>query len=183
VPFGEYVPFGPLLSWVDKAVATIGEFGRGRERVVFDGPVDSSGEHARYSVLICYEGIFPALTRSFVAAGAELLLNISNDAWYGRTSAPYQHMAMAAVRAVENRVPLVRSTNSGISAVVDRSGRIRAQTSLFEEVAFTEVVDIGRGGSLYAVVGDAFVILCLVLLVVLALLRRLNGAPNVRNAH
>ena len=115
----------------------------------------------RFAALICYEGIFPGLTRRFVAAGARLLVNISNDAWYGRTSAPYQHLAMAAVRAVENRVPLVRATHTGISAVVDPVGRIRSRTPLFEEAVFVDTVHIKEPGSVYLAVGDVFVYACL----------------------
>jgi len=169
VPFGEYVPFGFLLSWVDRAVEVVGDFGAGEEYVVFDGP-------ARFSGLICYEGIFPALTRAFVAGGAELLVNVSNDAWYGRSSAPYQHLAMASVRAVENRVPLVRATNTGISAVIDRTGRIRATTALFEETWFVETVDAGYAGSIYTALGDWFVYSILAVLGLLVAVRFRNGS-------
>src|SRR5207247_2622711 len=85
-------------------------------------------------VLICYEDVVPALTRRFVAGGADFLVNVTNDAWFGRTSAPYQHLAQATLRAVENRVPLVRVANTGISAVVEPDGRIRWQGPLGETV-------------------------------------------------
>ena len=81
---------------------------------------------------ICYEAIFPALVRRFAAGGAELLVNVTNDAWYGTTSAPHQHLAMAAFRAIENRRYLVRAANTGITAVVDPRGRVIAATRLFE---------------------------------------------------
>lgn len=176
VPFGEYVPFGFVLAWVDKAVELVGDFGRGEEYVVFDGPAGDDGKVAHFSGLICYEGIFPGLTREFVAAGAELLLNVSNDAWYGRTSAPYQHLAMASVRAVENRVPVVRSTNTGISAVIDRTGRIRRATPLFEEAWFVEPVDVGYAGSIYAKFGNWFVFSALAVFALLVLVRVRNGS-------
>ena len=153
-----------------------GEFGRGQEHAVFDGPAGVDGSPTRFSGLICYEGIFPALTREFVKSGAGLLLNISNDAWYGRTSAPYQHLAMVSVRAVENRVPLVRSTNTGISAVIDRTGRIRAATPLFEEAWFSEPVDVGYAGSIYTEYGNWFICLSFAALFFLVAVRIRNGS-------
>ncbi len=183
VPFGEYVPFGGLFGWVDQIVDGVGAFGRGAGPVVFEGP-DVTGPEgtapARFAPLICYEGIFPDLTRRFVERGAELLVNISNDAWYGRTSAPYQHLAMAAVRAVENRVPLVRATNTGISAVVDATGRVRRQTALFEEAVLVDTVALARHGSVYRTVGDVFVYFCLAATLGLIALRLRLGAVLIR---
>jgi apolipoprotein N-acyltransferase len=182
VPFGEYVPFGALLSWVHKAVEAVGEFGRGAAPVVFKGPsVRGPGGERSIGLgpLICYEGIFPDFVRGFVRAGADVLVNISNDAWYGRTSAPYQHLMMSAMRAIENRVPLVRSTNTGISAVVDPIGRIRSQTALFEEAFFVESVAIVDGGSVYTRIGDVFVYLSIAGMLVLAYLRYRLGAVRL----
>ena len=183
VPFGEYIPFGFLTSWVGTAVETVGQFGRGVAPVVFDGPPMGAGDRARpvgVGPLICYEGIFPDLTRRFVADGADVLVNISNDAWYGRTSAPYQHLAMAAVRAIENRVPLVRATNTGISALVDPSGRIRARTALFETAVFVDSVGVGGGGSLYTRIGDVLVYAMIGAIAVLAYLRIRLGSVLIR---
>jgi apolipoprotein N-acyltransferase len=185
VPFGEYVPFAGMFGWVRAAVETVGEFGRGTAELVLDGPavVDGEGPEprpVRLGPLICYEGIFPDLVRRFVAAGADVLVNISNDAWYGRTSAPYQHLAMAAVRAVENRVPLVRSTNTGISAVVDPTGRIHDRTPLFEEAAVVVNVDLVEGGSLYTRIGDAFVYACIAGTLLLLYIRYRLGSVLIR---
>src|SRR5207245_9675459 len=88
-------------------------------------PIASRLPAAPSGFLFCYDGVFPALTRRFVDGGADFLVNITNDAWYGRTSAPYQHLAQVTFRAIENRVPLVRSANTGISAFIDPDGRIR----------------------------------------------------------
>ena len=96
-------------------------------------------------MLICYEGVFPDLARRFVHNGARLLINVTNDAWFGETSAPYQHLAMAAMRAVENRVPLVRSANTGISAIVNIDGQIQAQTSLLETTFIAEQLAWPKG--------------------------------------
>ena len=179
VPFGEYVPFGPLLSWVDKAVEGVGDFGFGRDFVVFEGPevgrADGTASPLRSSALICYEGIFPGLTRRFVVDGSELLVNVSNDAWYGRTAAPYQLLGMIATRAVENRVPLIRATNTGISAVVAADGSVRSETPLFEPAVFVEEVALVQGASLYAMTGDLFVYALVALLALLGAIRIRQG--------
>ena len=139
-PFGEYIPFqDSVLFFLDKLVEGIGDFAPGTTPTVFSLPLKSQpalhpndktgGVEAfeTFGVLVCYEGVFPDLVRRFVHNGAQLLINVTNDAWFGETSAPYQHLAMEAMRAVENRVPLVRSANTGISAIVHIDGRIQAQ--------------------------------------------------------
>lgn len=156
VPFGEYIPFHFLLFFLDKLVVGIGDFAAGTEQTVFSLP------QAQFSVLICYEGIFPSLTRGFVSRGAELLVNITNDAWFGRTSAPYQHLVMEAMRAVENRVPVVRAANTGFSAVVDIDGHIRQRTNLYETTLLVEDLSWPQVTSFYATYGDVFVWLCIV---------------------
>jgi len=115
---------------------------------------------ARFATLICYEGIFPTLTRSFAAEGADFLVNISNDAWYGDTSAPHQHLAMAAMRTIENRLPMVRSTNTGISAFITDEGRIGPVTPLFHEDMVVETVLVRDVWSFYRAYGDVFLHLC-----------------------
>ena len=154
VPFGEYVPFHSLLFFLDKLVVGIGDFAAGSTTTVFTLP------QAKFGVLICYEGIFPALTRRFVSQGADLLVNITNDAWFGRTSAPYQHLVMEAVRAIENRVPLVRAANTGFSAVVDIDGRITSRTNLYETAFIVEDLAWPQVSSFYAHYGDVFVWFC-----------------------
>ncbi|MFQ5352504.1 MAG: apolipoprotein N-acyltransferase [Candidatus Binatia bacterium] len=165
VPFGEYVPFGGLFGLVDKTVETVGTFGRGSKRLLFVGPRLEFGgtrgvDAVRFASLVCYEAIFPAFTRRFVADGADFLVNISNDAWYGVSSAPYQHLAMAAFRAVENRVPLLRATNTGISAVIDSSGRVGFDTDLFVQSVVVTDIRMSPSRSVYLVVGDLFAWLC-----------------------
>lgn len=155
-PFGEYIPFHSILFFLDKLVVGIGDFAAGTEQTVFSLP------QARFSVLICYEGIFPSLARGFVGRGAELLVNITNDAWFGRSSAPYQHLMMEAMRAVENRVPLVRAANTGFSAVVDLDGRVRSRTNLYETTLIVEDLSWPRVSSFYAMHGDVFAWLCVV---------------------
>jgi apolipoprotein N-acyltransferase len=154
VPFGEYVPFHWLLFFLDKLVVGIGDFEAGTQTTVFELP------SVKFGVLICYEGIFPALTRRFVAQGAELLVNITNDAWFGRTSAPYQHLVMESVRAIENRVPLVRAANTGFSAVVGIDGSLQQRTNLYETDILVADISWPQVTSFYATYGDVFVWLC-----------------------
>jgi apolipoprotein N-acyltransferase len=165
VPFGEYVPLQPLLTlggrYAARLVRAVGEFTPGSEHVV--GRVDGHG----VSVFICYEAIFPDLVRQFSARGAQLLVNVTNDAWYGRTSAPYQHFAMAAFRAVENGSWLVRAANTGITAVVDPRGRVVEATPLFERRLVVRDVPLSGGGTFYSRHGDVFGWACLGLSAVL----------------
>jgi apolipoprotein N-acyltransferase len=170
VPFGEYVPLAHLLFFVHKIVEGIGEFRAGTEPVVFTTP------RGNFGTLICYEGIFPGLTRRFVAGGADFLVNVTNDAWFGRTSAPYQHLAMVSVRAIENRVPIVRVANTGFSAMVDADGRIRWRTNLFESAWRVDTVRWTGVSTLYSQIGDVFVYGCMLMLVLVALL--VMGRPR-----
>ena len=155
VPFGEYVPLAALLPFVNKLVAGIGDFTPGKNAL----PLETAG--GKIGVLVCFEGIFPEVARSYVQAGAGILVNITNDAWFGKSSAPYQHLSMTVFRAVENRVPLVRAANTGISAVIDSKGHIRGMTRLFEEATLGGQVRRGEGGSFYSRHGDLFALLCL----------------------
>jgi apolipoprotein N-acyltransferase len=162
VPFGEYVPLKSLFFFVDKVVEGVGDFRAGEEPVVFH-----TGR-GNFGTLICYEGIFPGLTRRFVAGGADFLVNVTNDAWFGRTSAPYQHLAMASLRAIENRVPLVRVANTGFSAMVELDGTIRWRTGLFEQDWRVDTVSWVGISTLYERFGDWFPYGCLVWLVLVA---------------
>jgi len=167
VPFGEYVPLQPLLTLggrvTAKLVEEVSDFTPGTEHTL--GQVDG---HA-VGTFICYEAIFPDTVREFAREGAELLVNITNDGWYGGTSAPYQHMAMASFRAVENGKYLVRAANTGITAVVDPRGRIVEQTALFEPAVVVRDIPIVSGQTFYARHGDVFGWTCFALTVALGL--------------
>jgi apolipoprotein N-acyltransferase len=125
-------------------------------------PVDLAPGDARRltaGVAICYELLFPDVMRRFVRGGAELLFAITNDAWYGRTGAPYQFLAITALRSAETRVWTARAANTGVSAIIDAGGRVRARTRIFERDLL--VADVPRrpaplGGSFYARHGDVF---------------------------
>lgn len=155
VPFGEYVPLASLLPFVNKLVAGIGDFSPGKAAL----PLDT--EAGKIGVLVCFEGIFPEVARAYVRGGAGMLVNITNDAWFGRSSAPYQHLSMTVFRAVENRVPLVRAANTGISSVIDSKGHIRGMTPLFEEATLSAEVRQGSGSTFYNRHGDLFALLTL----------------------
>jgi apolipoprotein N-acyltransferase len=156
VPFGEFVPFRKLLFFVEKMVEMIGDFGRGKEATLFEVAGHKAG------VSICYELIFPDLIRQSVKNGAHFLVNITNDAWFGKSPASYQHMSMGALRAVENRVPIVRAANTGVSGTIDANGALRDETRLFvETVKITQITPRQRGITFYTAYGDVFSWLCL----------------------
>ncbi len=162
VPFGEYVPLGKFLPFVNKLVAGIGDYSPGEINPL---PI---GEH-KLGVLICYEVIFPELARESVRQGSDLLVNITNDAWFGQSSAPWQHLAMARFRAIENRVWLARAANTGISAFIAPSGTVVKQTGLFTTAFLSAEPGLGARPRLYLHMGDlipgTFLLICLLWLV------------------
>ncbi|GAB4534783.1 MAG: apolipoprotein N-acyltransferase [Thermodesulfovibrionia bacterium] len=164
VPYGEYVPMRSLFPFIDKLVVAIGDFVKGKEYVVMKTPFADIGN------LICYEIIFPGLVRKFVNNGANLLVTITNDAWFGRTSAPYQHFSMAIFRAVENRTPVIRSANTGISGFIDARGRIIKKGGIFkEEVLSIDVSTHVSKKTFYTRYGDLFAFSCIIVTVMLML--------------
>ena len=125
VPFGEYVPFSEKFSVLHNLVlGELGEFTAGQEFKIFKLTTSDLRLTTNFATLICYEDIFPEISREFVKNGAQFLVVITNDAWYGKTSAPYQHAACSVFRAIENRVPVVRCSNTGLSCFIDSRGRI-----------------------------------------------------------
>jgi len=157
VPFGEYMPLSWLLPLGPGIAAREADYSPGTQMKVMQ--MDSG---PRFSVLICYEAIFPELSRAALNNGADLLINITNDGWFGATAAPYQHFAMARVRSVENRVWLVRCANTGISAVFDPAGRVVSEIPLEKEGAVTvRIPGKVAAGSLYSHLGDVFALSCL----------------------
>ncbi len=122
VPYGEYIPFEKQFPMLRDRIVT-GDFIAGKELTVFGHPA------GRFSVLICFEDIFPDLARRFVGEGAQMLVNITNDAWFHKSAAPLQHAQASVFRAVENHVPVVRAANTGLSCVIDANGRILGTVS------------------------------------------------------
>ena len=160
VPFGEYVPLKKsLLFFVDKIVQASEDFQAGSKNTLMMVRIRQGNEVA-IGAVICYEIIFPGLVRGFVNSGATIMANITNDAWFGRTSAPYQHFSMAVFRAVENRVPIARAANSGISGFIDSTGRILATSNIFTEACLTRSLTPSATRTFYTRYGDVFAYLC-----------------------
>jgi apolipoprotein N-acyltransferase len=157
VPFGEYVPWGEYLPFLGKLVEQVGDFKAG-----VPGKTLPWRNH-HIGVLICYELMFPTLARTQVNNKADLLINITNDAWYGDTAAPFQHFSIAVFRAVENRRSLIRAANTGISGFIDPAGRIIAPTPLFVEAIAVQSVPVIREKTFYTRHGDLFAQICLAL--------------------
>jgi len=157
VPFGEYIPLKNILGFLDKLVVGIGDFVPGPGISVMTGP---SG---RFGVVICFEVIFPDLVRQFVDQGANYMVTITNDAWFDRSSAPYQHFAMVVFRAVENRVAFARAANTGISGFIDADGQILSQTDIFVEGALRGEVRTNGPRTFYTAYGDLFAYGCVIL--------------------
>ena len=160
VPFGEYVPLqsvfffaGPIIG----AVADFSSFTPGTVPVLL--PV---GDHLA-STAICYEVIYPDLIRRFVQDGSELLTTITNDAWYGATSAAYQHWDQASMRAIEEGRYLARAANTGISGFVDPYGRVLAKTPLFRQATVVQEVRFITDRTIYSRIGDLVAWVSLVL--------------------
>ncbi|MBI2524976.1 MAG: apolipoprotein N-acyltransferase [Candidatus Rokubacteria bacterium] len=155
VPFGERDPLLGAAGLVRPWAEFISELAAGDVRTVFSLP------GAAFGTAICYEGIFPELVREFVAGGAGFMVNISNDAWFGRTSGPWQHLAMLPLRAVENRVAIARAANTGISAFVDPTGRVIRTLPLFERGLLEGALPVRTRITVYTRFGDWFAYACL----------------------
>ncbi len=158
VPFGEYVPLKRLLFFAKRLVVSAGDFAPGKNVAPIGPP------HLSVGVLICYESIFPELARAHVKKGAQILANLTNDAWFGMTSAPYQHFSMAVFRAVENRRPLVRAANTGFSGFISEKGEVMERGDLFgEEVLLARLPLENSTFTVYTLHGDFFAVALLIL--------------------
>jgi apolipoprotein N-acyltransferase len=157
VPFGEYVPFSRLLFFARKLTGKVSKFTPGDERKVF-----RLNGH-RYGVFICYEAVFADEVRQFARLGAEVLVNISDDGWYGDTSAPWQHLNMARMRAIENRRWILRDTNNGVTAAIDPYGRVRQSIPRHHQDALPAGYGFRDDVTFYTAHGDVFAWLCAIL--------------------
>ena len=163
VPFGEYVPFQRILFFVGPLVEAVSAFARGTRVTML--PVEGH----MVSTAICYEVTYPALAREAVRQGSEMLTTVTNDAWYGDSSAAYQHFEMAAMRAIEQGRYLARAANTGISGIIDPYGRILVRTKLFETVAVVGEARFVQARTIYSRLGDV-VAYASILVVTLALI-------------
>ncbi len=177
VPFGEYVPLRQVLFFASKLVEEVGEMsaGAGQQHLAAGSAVQGV---PALGILICYEIIFPGLARQAVNAGAQVLLNLTNDAWFGNTAAPYQHFSEAVVRAVETGRWVVRAANTGISGIIAPSGEVVARTELgVAGLAQAEIFPRSER-TLYVRSGDVFAWACVILTVALVVLGRRPAAPG-----
>jgi apolipoprotein N-acyltransferase len=154
VPFGEYVPAWAFPGFVDKITSEVGNYVPGSGYRVAKTPAGGIG------VFICYEAIFPQLVRRLVVAGAGVLVNISNDAWYGDSAAAYQHLEMARVRAIENHRYLLRATNDGLTTLIDPYGRVLERLPRHRQMVLPARYDFETRQTFYTARGDVFAWLC-----------------------
>ena len=154
--FGEYLPFSGIFPSIKLLSPASGDFTPGSDLNILN--IYEKG--IKIAPLICYEDIIPRFSREFAKKGANILINITNDAWFGKSFAPYQHLLVAVPRAVETRRYLIRSTNTGVSVIVDSTGEIKSQTGIFTEEVMTGKVALLYGDTLYTRVGDIFPWIC-----------------------
>jgi apolipoprotein N-acyltransferase len=155
VPFGEFVPWP--FGFANKISTEVGDFAAGAHVVV-----SQAGGH-KLGTFICYESVFPNFVRKFANGGAEVLFNISNDGWFGKSAARWQHLSMVRMRAAENRRWILRSTNDGITATIDSAGRLRGTLQPYEEAASYTGYNYESTRTIYTRFGDWFALLCAVL--------------------
>jgi len=170
--FGEYIPFYDSIPWFTKLFPEASNFSRGSDPASF--PLQVGGHEFRLGPLICYEDILPGFARRVARLDPNAFINMTNDAWFGRTAEPVQHLALAVFRSVEHRLEMVRAVNTGVSAHIDAAGRVRAQTESVDpaepppRAPMTLLVDLAMlpGGGLYRHIGDLFGFACLGALIV-----------------
>lgn len=155
VPMGEYVPLSGFFFFIQKLVPGLADFTPG------DGfnLLEVSG--MKIGTTICYEDLFPEISRRFVREGADLLVNLTNDAWYEKSSAVLQHVEFSRLRAIENRRYLARATNTGVTAIFDPLGKEVARAPLFEQTVLSAPIRLGGPATVYGRYGDWFVYICL----------------------
>ena len=159
LPFGEYFPLG-FVDVLKLRYSAPRQYSAGSESVVFNDPA------GQFGALICFEVLFPELTRKLVKQGSDFIINLSNDAWFGRTSEHSQHFSMAVFRAIECRRPLVRSSNTGISGFIDMTGKIISRIEPFEQGYRIYHPAFSNEMTLYCQYGDLFAKLCILILII-----------------
>ena len=166
VPFGEYVPLGnTFLSFIKQRYDMGEDYTAGHDYTVFEIPTQK-GKKVKFGVLICFEDVFPGLSRSFVRLGADFLVVITNDAWYMKTAAPFQHAQPSVFRAIEERVNVIRCANTGYSCFINQAGKVTQEVKdfkggqIFVTGFATAVITPGKANTLYLKYGDAFAWLC-----------------------
>ena len=156
--FGEYLPFADFIPSIKQLSPATGDFTPGSELNILN--IDEKG--IKIGPLICYEDIIPSFSRDFALKGANILINLTNDAWFGKSFAPYEHLLVSIPRAVETRRYMIRSTNTGVSAVINPIGEVTSETGIFKKDYFSEEVALLYSDTLYMKVGDIFPWICLI---------------------
>ncbi len=169
VPFGEYVPLRRLFFFAESVTKDVGEFSEGKHYVTAE-----MGGH-RLNAVICFEAAFAGLVRQFIQEGSQLIVNQTDDGWYGDSAAPYQHLAIARWRAIENRRYLLRAANSGISAVIEPTGELQSSTGLFQAAVCRGLFGFVSERSIYTRCGDCFAFLCVIITCLFAVISWLGG--------
>ncbi len=177
VPFGEYTPYKKILSFIEKMTHAIGEISPGKQHNLHQFKALEFGSP------ICFEIIFPNLVRKFVKKGADFLVTITNDGWYGKSSAPYQHFSIAVLRAVENRRYLLRSATTGISGIIDPYGRILSKSKLMTQTHLTGIVTPSNKLTFYTRFGDVLPYLSLTLSLVFLILAVIKKKNERQRTH
>ncbi|MGD9345609.1 MAG: apolipoprotein N-acyltransferase [Candidatus Aminicenantes bacterium] len=174
VPFGEYTPYKKIFGFISRVTHAIGDITPGDKFVLHDYKGN------KFGTPICYEIIFPDLVRKFTKNGAHFLVTITNDGWYGKSSAPYQHFSMAVLRAVENRRFLLRAATTGISGIVDPYGRILSRSELMTQTMLYNNITPLQKQTMYTKLGDVLPLISLTLafiFLILAVIKRPNERP------
>jgi apolipoprotein N-acyltransferase len=161
VPFAEYIPLSGQFPSLMNLNFGQGNFTHGSEYTIF------KWKDMKFSTLICYESSMPSIVREFIQQGAEMMTIQTNDGWLGNSAGPYQHYDVARIRAIENRVPIIRSANTGISGLILANGRSIKEQNLGEMAVFSVAVPMGDAGSIYSRYGDVFAMICFVIFLLL----------------
>jgi apolipoprotein N-acyltransferase len=164
VPYGEYIPFQTVFPFLKKFVQGVGDFSEGSAIEPLTWKQWSIGPQ------ICYEILFPNISRKLVQSGADILVNITNDAWYGHSCAPYQHFSMTVFRAIENKRSLARSANTGISGLINPYGKIISESEIFTEANLNAPLPVLDVMTVYCQFGDIFAIFCCLIVVISVIL-------------
>ncbi len=190
VPFGERVPWEDDIALIKKLLSRFemgeGNFSPGAQIVLFDVPIGRStegptnGSKVRVGGVICFESIFSELVRQFVRRGAQLLVVVTNDGWFGRTSAPFQHAQMAVFRAIENRISVARSANTGVSMTIDPYGRVRKQTPIFKEAVIVDNIPIRTKTTFFTKHGHVFTRSVVLLTILMLMITSLTSKRPLR---
>jgi apolipoprotein N-acyltransferase len=176
VPYGEYIPFQTVFPFIKRIVQGVGDFSEGTliEPLKF--------EQWAIGPQICYEILFPELSRKLVQNGADILVNITNDAWYGHSSAPYQHFSMIVFRAVENKRSLARSANTGISGFINPFGKIISASEIFSDANLNVNLPVLNDLTFYCQFGDVFAIFCCLIMLILIVSNFLKNEKSIVRA-